>query len=62
MTYMMSHALLLKDGKSPLVRAAEWGNEMAVLKLLDAGADVNHKQEVTIIHYFDKIKVLWWLM
>ena len=52
MTYMMSHALLLKDGKSPLVRAAEWGNEMAVLKLLDAGADVNHKQEVTIIHYF----------
>ena len=40
--------LLLKDGKSLLVRAAEWGNEMAVMKLLDDGADVDLKHKVMI--------------
>lgn len=49
----MLRCYIIKDGKSPLVHAAEWGNEMAVLKLLDAGADVDLKQKVIINYYFD---------
>ena len=42
----MFHFHHVKDGKSPLMFAAECGYEMVILLLLDHGANINFKQEV----------------
>ena len=59
MTKLCVYNIIIKDGKSPLVHAAEWGNEMAVLNLLDSGADVDLKHKVIINSPFYIIIMLW---
>ena len=50
--------ITLQDGKSQLVQAAELGNEMAVLKLLDDGTDVDFKHEVITDPLVDKLNIV----
>lgn len=41
------HNVIAQDGKSPLIIAAELGVELMILTLLDNGADVSFKHEVS---------------
>ena len=46
----MSYSVLHQYGKTALIQAADGGHTEIVTLLLDRGADINHKDDVSYCH------------
>ena len=47
--YLAAHCIISQEGKTPLLIAVRKGNLVLARELLEAGANPNHMEEVSIV-------------